>query len=160
MVVVVIVAIMTTVAVLSVGLLGSDRELDSEGDRITDVIAAGTEQAQLEGRDYGIWFGPNRYEVRAFSSRTRLWETLPDDRLYEEHELPSGINPTIEIEGKILQLGLEKPDNPRVPQVILFSSGDSSPFRLTLTREGSELNWLVEGQTDGTLVVTHPGQSK
>src|SRR5271165_6778101 len=62
LVVVVIIAVLTTVAMLSIGTLGQDQGLDEEGDRYTDVVAAVTEQAQLEGRDFGVYFGPSSYE--------------------------------------------------------------------------------------------------
>jgi general secretion pathway protein H len=161
LVVVVIIAVMTTVAMLSVtGMLGKDRELDAEGDRFTDVAAAAVEQAQLEGRDYGIWFGPSRYEVMAYTAARQHWDGVPDDRLYEEHDFPSGVIATLEMEGKSVPIDLAKADAERVPQLILFSSGDASPYHLKLARDGTELAWEVDGQADGTLVVTRPGMQQ
>ncbi len=157
MVVVVIIAVMTTVAILSIGVLGTDRELDDEGDRFTDVIAAASQQAELEGRDYGIHFGIGHYEVLAFSEDRQIWEALPDDRLYDGHELPDGLTTTLEMEGRQVPLGLEKPDAPPTPQLILFASGDASPYHLVLGRDGSDHQWQLDGQPDGTLVVTRPG---
>jgi general secretion pathway protein H len=157
LVVVVIIAVMTTVAMLSVGVLGKDRGLDDEGDRFTDVVAAATEQAGLEGRDYGIWFGPDRYQVMAYVARRQRWETVPDDRLYDAHELPAGMAPQLEIEGRPVMLVPERPDTPTVPQVLIYAGGDASGYRLQLTREGSEVRYTVEGRADGTLVVTRPG---
>ena len=160
LVVLVIIAVMTTVAVLSIGVLGGDRGLEDEGDRYTDVVATASQQAELEGRDYGIWIGPGRYQVYAFSVSKQLWEMLPDDRMYEEHALPSGITVELEVEGRPVALGREKPSEPRVPQVFLFASGDSAPYKLSLSREASDAKWSVDGQADGTLLVTHPGTQK
>jgi general secretion pathway protein H len=157
LVVVVIMAVLTTVAMLSIGTLGKDRGLDDEGDRYTDVAAAVTEQAQLEGRDFGVYFGPASYEVLVYVPRHQRWETLPDDRLYEKRELPAGVAPTLEIEGKVLLLDREKAGEPHAPQVLIFSSGDVSPYRLTLAREGTDAKWQLEGRADGTLLVTRPG---
>jgi general secretion pathway protein H len=157
LVVVVIMAVLTTVAMLSIGTLGQDRGLDDEGDRYTDVAAAVTEQAQLEGRDFGVYFGPASYEVLVYVLRRQRWETLPDDRLYARRELPAGVTPALEIEGKALVLDAEKTDQPHVPQVLFFSSGDVSPYRLTLSREGTDSKWHLEGRADGTLLVTRPG---
>jgi len=160
LVVLVIIAVMTTVAVLSIGVLGGDRGLEDEGDRYTDVVAAASQQAELEGRDYGIWIGPGRYQVYAYSVTKQSWEMLPDDRMYEQHDLPSSITLDLEIEGRPVALGREKPTEPRVPQVLLFASGDSAPYRLGLAREDSDAKWSVEGQADGTLLVTHVGTQK
>ena len=157
LVVVVIIAVLTTTALLSVGTLGKDRGLDDEGDRYTDVAAAVTEQAQLEGRDFGIYFGPASYEVLVYALHRQRWEALPDDRLYARRELPAGMTPALEIEGKVLLLDREQTDAERVPQLQFFSSGDVSPYRLTLAREGTDSKWLLEGRADGTLRVTRPG---
>jgi general secretion pathway protein H len=157
LVVLVIIAVLTTIAVLSIGVLGQDRGLDAEGDRYADVAAAATEQAQLEGRDFGIRFAANRYEVLSYVARRQRWESVADDRLYAAHELPAGVTVHLEIEGKPIQFEEDKPGEVRLPQVLLYASGDVSPYRLRLEREGSELNWSVAGEADGTLKVTRPG---
>ncbi len=159
LVVVVIIAVMTTIAVMSIGVLGTDRGLDTEGERYTDVAAAAIEQAQLEGRDFGIWFGEGRYEVLTYANRRQRWETIADDRLYEEHMLPDGVTARLEIEGKPILFKEEATREKRVPQILLYSSGDASPYRLQLNRDGSDKPWIVDGQPDGTLKVTHPGET-
>ena len=160
LVVVVIIAVLTVIAVLSIGVLGTDQGLDAEGDRYTDTVAAATEQAGLEGRDFGVWFGPARYEVLTYVQRRDRWEPLPDDRLYATHELPPGVSMRLEIEGKALVLGAAAPNATHTPQVLLYAGGEVSPYRLTLAREGSEVRWSVAGQADGTLVVIRPGATR
>ena len=160
LVVLVIIAVLTSIAVLSVGVLGKDRGLDTEGDRYTDVAAAAMEQAQLEGRDFGIRFAATRYEVLTYVTRRQRWESVPDDRLYAVHELPAGVLAKLEIEGKTIVFSQDQPGAVRVPQVLLYSSGDASPYRLSLGREGNERvedAWSVDGDADGTLKVTRPG---
>ena len=172
LVVVVIIAIVTGVAVFSLGVLGGDRGLDAEGDRITDVMTATLEQAQLEGRDYGVQFFVNSYTVLKYSQALGLWEPVANDALYTTYQLPAGIVPTLELEGRQVkitppkspaatQTGLHSTtDAPPAPQVQLFSSGDVSAYKLTLTREGTEYTFHVDGQADGTLLVTHAGQKR
>jgi general secretion pathway protein H len=157
LVVLVIIAVLTSIAVLSVGVLGKDRGLETEGERYTDVVAAAEEQAQLEGRDFGIRFAATRYEVLTYVARRDRWESVPDDRLYAVHELPTGVSARLEIEGKPIQFTEDKPGQVRVPQVLLYSSGDVSPYRLGLGRDGSDEIWTVDGDADGTLKVTKPG---
>ena len=157
LVVVVIIAVMTTIAVLSIGVLSGDRELDAEGDRFTDVVAAAVEQSELEGRDYGIWFGPARYEVLAFSVHDQRWEPLADDRLYAPHEMPAGVTTDLVMEGRPVKIGLDAATAVHVPQVILFASGEASPYHLVFGREGTDTQWMIDGLADGTLHVTRPG---
>lgn len=157
LVVLVIIAVMTTIAVLSIGVLGQDRGLDTEGERYTDVATAALEQAQLEGRDFGIRFTAAHYQVLTYATRRQRWEAVEDDRLYATHELAAGVAPRLEIEGKPIQFPEDKPGQLPVPQVLLYASGDVSPYRLVLGRDGSEATWSVVGAVDGTLTVTRPG---
>lgn len=160
LVVVVIIAVMTTIGVLSMGTLGGDRELDAELERYTDAAAAGIEQAQLEGRDYGMHFTPNGYQVYVYAAERQRWEGVAGDRLYERHEFPSGVQPRLEIEGKPVLLGRERADAPQLPQVVLYASGDVSPYRLSLAREGTDGIAVIEGRPDGTLGVTRPKEAR
>jgi type II secretion system protein H len=54
LIVLVIIGILAMLATLSIGLLGEDREIENESGKLADAIALLQEQAQLEGRDYGI----------------------------------------------------------------------------------------------------------
>jgi general secretion pathway protein H len=160
LVVVVIIAVMTTLGVLSMGTLGTDRAMDTELERYADAVEAALEQAQLEGRDYGVRFLPGSYEVYAYAPDRQRWEIVPEDRLYERHELPEGVQLRLEIEGKVLQLGAEPPTAPKVPQVVLFASGDVSPYRLLLQREGIDRVVTVDGRPDGTIEIRRPEEGR
>lgn len=156
LVVVVIIAVMTTIGVLSMGTLGQDRQLDAEVERYTDVVAAALEQAVLEGRDFGVYFAPAGYQVYVYAAERQRWETVADDRIYEKHALPEGLAARLEIEGRQLQLGADRPGTPPIPQVLVYSSGDVSPYVLTLARTDSEHGIRIEGAPDGTLEVERP----
>jgi type II secretion system protein H len=156
LVVLVIIAVMTTLGVLSMGTLGSDRQIDAELDRYADVVAAALEQAQLEGRDYGLRFTPGAYQVFVYAPERQRWETVADDRLYELHSLPDGVQVHLEMEGKPLELTPPPPTQPTTPQVILFASGDASPYRLGLSREGIDRTITVVGAPDGTMEIKRP----
>jgi general secretion pathway protein H len=153
LIVVVIVGILVTVATLSIGVLGGDRELDREAERLTDIIALAREQAELEGRDYGFYIEDSSYAVQAFDGRQQKWVDLPDDRWFERRELPPGVVLRLEIEGR--RILLRRPDTPegRLPQVTLYASGDVSPYRLTVARTGSEYTVALNGAADGTIEV-------
>jgi general secretion pathway protein H len=153
LVVLVIIAVMTAVMTVAVGALGGDREIQEEADRIADVLAVTLEQAELEGRDYGLRVEPDGYEVMVFDGR-RGWTPAGGDRWFEWHALPPGLSVTLEAEGRLILL--RKPETPesRLPQVIAFSSGDVTPYRITLTRSSSGATHAVEGSFDGTIEVS------
>lgn len=156
LVVVVIIAVLTTIGMLSMGTLGADRGMDAELERYADALEAGLEQAQLEGRDYGVRFLPGSYEFYVYAAERQRWEVVPEDRLYALHELPDGLELRLEIEGKPLQLGRDPPQAPVTPQVVLFASGDVTPYRLQVHREGVDRVVTIEGRPDGTIEVQRP----
>lgn len=160
LVVVVIIAVLTTVGMLSMGNLGQDRGLDAELDRYGDVLAAAFEQAQLESRDYGVHYGPSSYEILTYAPERQRWEPVLEDRLFEEHRLPDGVEFRVEIEGRMLKLGMEKPTDPVVPQVVLFASGDVTPYRLGLVRQGVDRTITIVGAPDGTMEIKRPEDAR
>jgi len=159
LVVVIIIAVMSGVALYRVTVTGVDRGLDIEGDRLCDVIEAATQQSGLEGRDLGIRFLPDRYEVLAYSAFANEWQILANDRLYERHTLPDGVHFAIDIEGKTAVLKMPTEKEPAAPQVIISASGDAASYRVSFSREGSDYTFVVDGMTDGTLKVTRPGST-
>lgn len=152
LVVVVIIALMAAVMTVAIGALGGDREIEEEVGRLADVTAVALEQAELEGRDYGLRLEPSGYEVMVFDGR-RGWITTGGDRWFEWHGLPAGLSVALESEGR--RVLLRKPETPesRLPQVITFSSGDVTPYRITLTRASSGATITVVGAFDGTIEV-------
>ncbi len=88
LVVVLIIGILAALATLSIGLLGDDREIEDESRRLADAIALLQEQAQLEGRDFGILLETARYEFQRFDAFEQRWVTVEDDPALRARELP------------------------------------------------------------------------
>jgi hypothetical protein len=65
----------------------------------------------------------------------------------------------LELEGKRVLLKVPEDQDPVVPQVIVSAAGDTSTYRVSFTREGTDHEFRVEGVSDGTLKVTRPGSS-
>ena len=154
LVVVVIIGLLAAVMTVAIGALGGDREIEDEADRVADVMSVTFEQAELEGRDYGLRLEPDGYEVMVFDGR-RGWVSVAGDRWFERHDLPPGLSISLEAEGRLVLLRRAETPESRLPQVILFSSGDVTPYRITLSRASSGATTTVEGAFDGTIEVSH-----
>jgi len=150
LVVMVIIAIMAAAITVSIGALGGDSEIDDEARRLTDVIALALEQAELEGRDYGLRLESESYEVMGFDGR-RGWVPVTDDTWFRRHALPPGLAFALEAEGR--RVLLRKPDRPetRLPQVVTYGSGEVTPYQITLTRSASGATTTLTGAVDGTI---------
>jgi general secretion pathway protein H len=140
LVVVLIIGIMVTGVVLSLRVSGEDRDLDRERDRILALADYLRDQAALQNREYGMRCTTGGYEFLVYEPRSEQWESLTGDPLLRPRQLPPGIEVTLEVEGRPVILpapGVSRVSaKDRVPQIMLFSSGEMSLFELTLRRAG------------------------
>lgn len=152
LVVIVIIAIMAALATLSVGLVGGDRELEGESVRLTNGIALLQEQAQLEGRDYGLRVETDNYEFLRYDAFEQRWVEIDNDPGLLPHQLPSGLAFELELEGRPVLLKEEATPDARLPQLVAWGSGDMMPYRLSLVRD-EDARISLEGNPDGTIEV-------
>lgn len=158
LVVVVIIGILATIATLSVGLLGGDREIEREAERLTDGIALLQEQAQLEGRDYGLRFETTRYEFMRFDAFEQAWKAVEDDPALAARDLPPGLAFELVLEGRPVLLRREPGPETRLPQLFAWGSGDMTPYELTLVRSGASSITLI-GAADGSIEIARDAES-
>ena len=127
LVVILIIAVLATLATLSIGLLGEDREIEDESSRLADAIALLQEQAQLEGRDYGILLEPASYEFQRFDAFEQRWVSVEGDPALRARELPPDLVFELVIEGRAILLRREPVVDARLPQLIAWGSGEMMP---------------------------------
>jgi len=152
LVVLVIIAIMTALAMVSIGVLGEDREIERESGRLADAITLLREQAELEGRDYGVWLETSRYEFQRFDAFEQRWKPVENDAALAPRQLASDIAIELVLEGRPILLRQQpNPDN-RVPQLVAWGSGEVTPYRISLVRKGGARVTLVGG-LDGRIDV-------
>jgi general secretion pathway protein H len=127
LVVVFIIGILSTLFTLSVGLTGSDRELETETDRLIAVVQLASDEAIMQGRELGMRFYPDGYEFARFQedfveyydaetsdqsdqsedapqSDQSEWIVLSNENLLNRRSLPEGILLELEIDGRLVAL--------------------------------------------------------
>lgn len=152
LVVVVIIGILATIATLSVGLLGGDREIERESERLADGIALLQEQAQLEGRDYGLRIEGTGYEFLRFDAFEQVWKAVEDDPGFAPRQLPPGLAFELRLEGRLVLLRRAERQELRQPQLFAWGSGDMTPYELSLVRIGASRVTLI-GAADGSIEI-------
>src|ERR1700685_2485303 len=80
LVVIVIIAIMVSLAVLSIGVTGPDRQLGEESRRIAGLIDLLHDRALLEGRDFGLRIEPAAYEFVVYDPDRDRWLPLDQEQ--------------------------------------------------------------------------------
>jgi general secretion pathway protein H len=158
LVVVVIMAIVISLAIVSIGAAGRDTQLDEESRRIEGLVGLLHERALLEGRDFGLRIEPAAYEFVVYEPRRDRWMTFDQDREFRHRELPKGVSFELQLDSQVVVLkprdrNFSSDAAPPAPQVAIAASGEGTPFRLTLLRDGSQAKATVDGDALGK--VTH-----
>ncbi len=138
LVVVMVVGVIAAAAVLSLTAGGRDRDLEQQGRRLAALLELASEEAILQGREFGFEVVADGYRFVVYEPERDEWWLLDDDMHLGPRTLPDGLRPGLRLEGRELTLPGAFAETPR-PQVLLLSSGEMTPFRLTLQRAGQSL---------------------
>jgi general secretion pathway protein H len=165
LVVIVIVGIVVSVATISVGVLGRDREAEDQASRFWAVLRQVREEAELQSLDVGVYVVANGYEFVRYDRRRTAWVPITDDKLYAPRELPDGLRFRLWLDSREVVLkptfaereadaddesDVKRKQQPP-PQIMVLSSGDIMPFDLQVERETEPAVWRVVGTTDNDL---------
>lgn len=155
LVVVVIMAVVISLAVLSIGTTGRDSQLDEESRRIEGLVGLLHERALLEGRDFGLRIEPAAYEFVVYDARHDRWTRLDQEHEFRHRDLPKGLSFRLELDSQVVVI---KPvdrklssDATPAPQLAIAASGEGTPFRLTLLRDGTPSKASVDGDALGKI---------
>jgi general secretion pathway protein H len=156
LVVVIIMAIVISLAILSLGNTGRDSQLDEETQRIEGLLGLLHERALLEGRDFGMRIEPAAYEFVVYEPRKNRWMPLDQEREFRRRDLPKGVSFELRLDSQVVVIkpidrSLASDAPPPAPQVAVAASGEGTPFRLTLLRDGSTAKASVDGDALGKL---------
>lgn len=163
LVAVVIIGIVMSVTVLSLSLASNDRELRKQARRFVSLVDLAQTDSMMQGRDFGIEFMTGAYRFVEYDPEYNRWgEPLFDDSL-RLWQLPEGYELGLVLEDKRVLLEPDpgvledesgaQSDTVYSPHMFIFSSGDMTPFEITITRLADNLSVVVEGDLLGNLEV-------
>ena len=123
LVVVVIMAVVISLAVLSMNVTGRDTAVDQEGQRIEGLIEMLHERALIEGRDFGMRLEPTAYEFDAYDTIHGLWIPLDQELPFRRRNLPAGVSFQLELDSR--QVVLVPADPNQSPGTSLLAQSGS-----------------------------------
>ncbi len=168
LVVVVIIATVTSIALLSVGILSDDRDLQTEARRLMSLVELAQDEAVMQGRELGLEVMTQGYRFVEYDPVVDRWNELLGDDVLRLRELPTDIQLALFLEDKRVLLASEpesldhddeqqnnyaSPSENYAPQVFIFSSGDMTPFQLHLSRDAHDQLVVVDSDVTGMLEI-------
>ena len=160
LVVVVIIGVFAGAAVLSIGVVGSDREIEREVFRLRTLLELLHEEAVMQNRDYGVLFSESGYRFYIYDNERLLWFEPVDDRFLAARELEQPLSLGLALEDRDVTLEIEfEPEalEEPAPQVTLLSSGEVTPFEVEFYRDLNGGRFVLSAELDGSLDVSEVG---
>ncbi len=143
LVVLTILAVLTGTVMLS--FTGSDQEQTLRGaaERLAIRIELARQHALTRNREWGIYVEPDTYRFAEFDPEQSIW-VEQTGRPFDRADLPALVTLSLDLEEFDF---LPFDENDDLPQILIFSSGEITPFRLLLEPEWRAPPWALT--TDG-----------
>jgi len=169
LVVIVIIAVISAVALLSLGILGDDRNLQREARRLSSLIELANDEATIQGRDYGLEIMQGSYRFVEHDPFLNQWHELIGDDFLRPRQLEENMEFELFIEERRVLLDVEAAETEReeddtdltddyVPHILIMSSGDVSPFELSLLRLNDRSSLTLTMSLAGELEIQNDDQ--
>lgn len=161
LVVLVVVGMLVALATFTLGGNSLRRDLDNEVEQMFLLMQTVSEQAVLNNTEFGLIIEQDQFQFLAYDQQAGSWKPA-GERLFRQRALPDWLVITKYIENDAPRLE-SNDDRPR-PDVVLFSSGETTPFELefTLGARGSiaDDDYIHSVFSDGISPIQwqHPGR--
>lgn len=139
-----ILAVTAIAVTLALNGAGGERQIARDAERLRGLIGFACEQAERHGRQIGISMSREGY--RFSHSDHADWLTEFDGDLRPRKWSIAGAPALLTRGGARVDIGSEYPDK---PQLVCFSSGELTAFRLELALPDSTTRYRLDGRSDG-----------
>lgn len=165
---VLIIGIVLTFAVLSLGGDRRGEELGREARQFAELLRLASEQTVMRGEEWGVQIGAADYRFLVYTDKG--WAVQEADPLFRARTLTPGTELDVELEGREVVLGAnldaraedaedqDDQDEADVlkPTLFILSSGEISPFVMRLGARETEQRFEVRADARGDITVETP----
>jgi general secretion pathway protein H len=164
LVVVIIIGTIMSIAMLSLNLVDDERALQREARKLISLVEIARDEAVFQGREFGVEFMTGSYRFVEYDPLAGQWADVPFDEMLRLRELPEELELELFIDDKRVLLDpnpklLMDPDddspvntlNNYSPHIYIYSSGDMTPFELTINRDVDDATIALEGDLLGNV---------
>jgi len=152
MVVLVLIGIIFSFAMLSIGGDDLAEAMEQETRRLAALIGMAADEAVMRGEELAIHFTDDSYAFMVLSAGE--WQPAQDDHLLKTYKLPAGLKLRVEVEGEpplLVQPDDEDEKERLVPQVFILSSGEMTPFAAVFAADQSRYRYHLSASLLGEL---------
>ena len=145
LVVLIIVSVMSGIVVTSLPSSFQNSDFDEESLRLKTVIELIREESLTRASEYGLKTDKDNYSFFVYNEIEQNWTQL-NTKPYAEHKLGYGILLKTSIEDNELILTDEEDEEssvPKAPRILLLSSGEMTPFEITIALGRDKTRTLV-----------------
>ncbi|MGH8278428.1 MAG: type II secretion system minor pseudopilin GspH [Gammaproteobacteria bacterium] len=171
LVVLVIISIVTAIGVLSLGALGQSPQAGNAAQKLAAIANLVSQQAVMRGEQYGLRVSPHSYEFLSYDGSK--WSPVTNDDLLRARQLDAGVTLALELQGAAIRLpvattssssALTADDNSGQtqlrPQILLLSSGEITPFKITVSGTRGKQSYVVSGDLQNGIRVLAPDDTR
>lgn len=133
LVVLVVVGLLAALAVFTMGGSSQQRELENQVRELFLLMQTASEQAVLNNLELGLRLEEDGYQFVALQDQTGDWKAS-GERMFRARSLPEWLTVTEFIESDAPRMA--SPEDRLRPDVVFFSSGETTPFELEFTIAG------------------------
>lgn len=158
LVVMVIIGVLITFAVLAMGDGGKRDKLREESKRLAALIDLASDQAVLEGREWGMHVAGDGYLFMVLQNGK--WQEANGDDMFRARHLAEGFTLELRMDDVAVTLTPPPADDEAetqqaslAPQLYLMSSAERTPFELVITAPGGSPAMVVEAPVIGDVVL-------
>lgn len=126
---------------------------ESEATRLTALLSLALDEAVMTGRDYAVELNTAGYEFLLRRDNDSLWMPISDDEILRARELPEELDLDLVIEGEPVDLSAFSGNTAGVSpsRIYLLSTGEVSPFLLTVSDRRAEGGYRIESLLPGRI---------
>jgi general secretion pathway protein H len=166
LVVIALLGILISIAVVSFNLIGDERGVHKEIKKLSSLIDLATDEAQMQGRDFGLEFLQTGYRFVEYDPYLDAWNEVIGDELLRPRTLQEDMELNLKLEDRRVLLQAEAKETEKeddmnnrdltddyLPHVLILASGDITPFELYVLRRTDRVTVGLELKLGGELEV-------
>ena len=151
LVVLVIVGVLAGVVVFNFFGAGRERGLQTEAERLAALVELARMESVNRNEAWGLFVNPTEYGFAAYDDAARRWRRHTVGT-FRSRRPPAGVSLEVSVEGRGGRRQAVPPSaagkrRQDVPRILIFSSGEQTPFSVQLVPEWDATPWIV--QSDG-----------